>query len=993
MRTLLALLTAASLSACSLIVDTDPYVGDGDGGSGRFDVNAGPDQVVPPSANVMLEGTASGRSLTYRWEQTSGPTVTLSANEASASFTAPATRATLVFTLFVSDGAPPEESDTVTVEVNTPPVAKAGPDRVVMNGGTVYLDGGPSYDVDDEALTFTWQQTSGPGVTLTGADSPVATFPRPMTPGAYGFEVSVCDANGCTTDSVTLTFYRYTQLAAGGSHGLALRSDGTLWTWGDATATGLGTTYGDQIARIPVQVPGLSNVTAIWSGPRASYARSGSTTYAWGENCFGEAGYARVAPSGCDTITTPKPLEAAFEGFTSVARGDKGAMFLRPNGSLQLVGEHDDGELGVCPAGTFTSAAPGTLAGPFRAISEGWAITNAHGFGIRTTGTLYAWGYGGQGQLGIGGMPTGCTSQTSVGLLSWNAVSAGRANSAGITTGGQLYSWGFLEGGAGTNPGWVPQVRGNATDWIAVSAGDLWTLALKQTGALHAWGDNSNGELGLGDLMDRPSTDNSEPPRVGTDSNWSAVATSSTSSLALKTDGSIYTWGFGGGAIGHGPEPQQRVLEPRSLLHAAPTCGDGIVSPGGTFPEACDDGAFNGNPGRCSGACLCPNTTVIYVDAAATGTGDGASWANAFTSVQTAIASAGLCSTIWVAEGTYVRSGGPEVPVVQMGTGTQLFGGFNGHETHFSQRNPAQNPTVLDGENTAYHVVVGGNGGMLSGFVVRNGNANGAAPHDSGGGLFLTDSGLAPFEVRDVTFTQNAAANEGGGAYVRPAAGARYVRIASSRFVSNTATLGGGLSSALANIIVRDSVFASNAATGAPGRGGALYFPRIVPTAQPRVHNALFLGNSASNDGAAIWNDIPLTGTLVALQYITVLGSTGAAEAIYTLGKIANSVIWNPDVANPVSGVAGVLASCMLGSITGGGVGTDIVALTTDSPFEMVGTGADARPYLPAGSACLDKADIASTVFFMPQWSPYTTQASQSPDTGRPDLGFHWTIE
>ena len=62
----------------------------------------------------------------------------------------------------------------------------------------------------------------------------------------------------------------------------------------------------------------------------------------------------------------------------------------------------------------------------------------------------------------------GRTPQTRVGLLSWNAVSAGGSHAAGITSSGQLYSWGSNESGPGTNPTWSPQLRGSSTDWIAV---------------------------------------------------------------------------------------------------------------------------------------------------------------------------------------------------------------------------------------------------------------------------------------------------------------------------------------------------------------------------------------------------------------------------------------------------------------------------------------------------------------------------------------------
>jgi len=87
---------------------------------------------------------------------------------------------------------------------NVAPVAAAGDDRSVAAGSTVTLDGSGSSD-DVEVARYTWSQTSGPEVTLTGADTATATF-TPATPGEYGFTLTVSDDRGATgTDSVTIT--------------------------------------------------------------------------------------------------------------------------------------------------------------------------------------------------------------------------------------------------------------------------------------------------------------------------------------------------------------------------------------------------------------------------------------------------------------------------------------------------------------------------------------------------------------------------------------------------------------------------------------------------------------------------------------------------------------------------------------------------------------------------------------------------------------------
>ena len=69
-------------------------------------------------------------------------------------------------------------------------------------------------------------------------------------------------------------------------------------------------------------------------------------------------------------------------------------------------------------------------------------------------------------------------------------------------------------------------------------AGSGNTLAIKSNGTLWAWGNNANGQLGLGDTVNR-----SSPVQVGTLSNWSAAETGQGNSIAVKTDGTLWTWG------------------------------------------------------------------------------------------------------------------------------------------------------------------------------------------------------------------------------------------------------------------------------------------------------------------------------------------------------------------------------------------------------------------------------------------------------------------
>lgn len=80
-------------------------------------------------------------------------------------------------------------------EGNGTPVADAGGDRVGIPAGTVTLDGSRSFDPDGDALTYRWEQLSGPSVALTGANTAVATFTA-AAGQTYSFRLTVTDTQG-----------------------------------------------------------------------------------------------------------------------------------------------------------------------------------------------------------------------------------------------------------------------------------------------------------------------------------------------------------------------------------------------------------------------------------------------------------------------------------------------------------------------------------------------------------------------------------------------------------------------------------------------------------------------------------------------------------------------------------------------------------------------------------------------------------------------------
>ncbi|MDH3766728.1 MAG: Ig-like domain-containing protein, partial [Nitrosopumilus sp.] len=180
--------------------------------------DAGPDQTVRELSRVKLVGTGSdpdGDRITTSWSQVSGPDVIYNQFATELSFVAPdaATDETISFEfeLRVRDSHGAVTTDTAIVDVNAinhPPVANAGPDQTVREGTSVQLSGF-GFDSDNDPLTYTWNQKSGPQIEITQSESSlsfVAPSGIPNKLSVMVFEFGVSDSfGGSDSDTVNVT--------------------------------------------------------------------------------------------------------------------------------------------------------------------------------------------------------------------------------------------------------------------------------------------------------------------------------------------------------------------------------------------------------------------------------------------------------------------------------------------------------------------------------------------------------------------------------------------------------------------------------------------------------------------------------------------------------------------------------------------------------------------------------------------------------------------
>ena len=334
-----------------------------------------------------------------------------------------------------------------------------------------------------------------------------------------------------------------TAIAAGCQHTVALKSDGTVWAWGDNYYGELGD--GTTTQRLtPVQVPGLTGVTAIAAGSGHTVAlKTDGTVWAWGLNYYGQLG---------DGTTTDKPTPVQVSGLTGVTAIGGGGNYdrvverccdhtvaLKTDGTVWAWGYNGDGGLGD---GTTTNrSTPVRVSGltGMTAIAAGWFHTIA----LKSDGTVWAWGNNGEGQVGDGTGTGRLTPVQVTGLTGVTAIAAGGWHTVALRSDGTVWAWGYNydgELGDGTTA-WsrlIPVEVSGLAGAAAIAAGGYHTVALKSDGTLWAWGSNGSGELGDGTRWD-----SFAPVRVSGLTGATAIATGYFHTVALKGDGTLWAWG------------------------------------------------------------------------------------------------------------------------------------------------------------------------------------------------------------------------------------------------------------------------------------------------------------------------------------------------------------------------------------------------------------------------------------------------------------------
>lgn len=271
--------------------------------------------------------------------------------------------------------------------------------------------------------------------------------------------------------------------------------------------------------------------------------KANDTLWGFGKNTHGQLGIGTTTD-----VSTPIQTGSATnwsDVFGSFSRYNLG---LRSDGSLYAWGQNPEANLG--DGTTTTRSTPVQIAGTWTTAAAG----ALHTLAIKSDGTLWGWGDSSSGQVGNGSIAVRVSTPVQIHSGStFVKIAAGHANSYAIKSNGTLWAWGTNSSGqigngtSGATKYSSPVQVGALTTWADVKAAGSVAIAQKDDGTFWSWGYNSEGQLGIG------STSAKSTPVQIPGTNWATILPSYGFVIGLKTDGTLYSWGYGAnGVLGTG---------------------------------------------------------------------------------------------------------------------------------------------------------------------------------------------------------------------------------------------------------------------------------------------------------------------------------------------------------------------------------------------------------------------------------------------------------
>jgi alpha-tubulin suppressor-like RCC1 family protein len=315
----------------------------------------------------------------------------------------------------------------------------------------------------------------------------------------------------------------------------------TLFNWGRNNSEGqLGDNTIANKSNPTQTVTGGINWKQVACGYHHTAAiKTDGTLWTWGYNLYGQIG-----DNTATNRSSPVQTVAFGTNWKQVACGYKYTAAIKTDGTLWLWGDNSFGAIGDNTTSVHKSS-------PVQTVTFGtnWkqvSCNKYHTAAIKNDGSLWCWGYNNNGQLGDNTITHRSSPVQTIAFgTNWKQVAAGAGYSTiAIKTDGTLWCWGYNNNGqlgdnTITHRSSPVQTIAYGTNWKQVACGYSHTAATKNDGTLWVWGTNSNAQLG-----DNTTTTRSSPVQTVTfGTNWKQVTCGQYHGAAIKNDGTLWTWG------------------------------------------------------------------------------------------------------------------------------------------------------------------------------------------------------------------------------------------------------------------------------------------------------------------------------------------------------------------------------------------------------------------------------------------------------------------
>ena len=347
-------------------------------------------------------------------------------------------------------------------------------------------------------------------------------------------------------------------VSAGENFSLGIKMDGTLWGWGqNSNKLGLGLgNLADQ--NLPIQIGTANDWATVSAGNVHSLAvKTNGTLWSWGNGQFGQLG------NGVFNSATPNVTQVGTANdWSQVSAGNRFSLATKTTGTLWSWGLNSTGQLGQNNLVNLSLPLQVGTATNWVKIDAG----NQHALAIDAFGFMYAWGNNTFGQLGNGNNTTSLIPIVITSSNNWSQVSAGFDHSMALNNSNILYTFGNNTNGQlcdGTNTASNLPISisvggaGTVSFYIAISAGNSFSLAIRSDATLWSGGYNTSGQLGLGN-----NTAVNVLNQVGTNNNHLAISAGDTHSLVLDNSTSLFSTGRNiEGELGIGTNTNTNTLQ------------------------------------------------------------------------------------------------------------------------------------------------------------------------------------------------------------------------------------------------------------------------------------------------------------------------------------------------------------------------------------------------------------------------------------------------